>query len=223
MRRRKRESPDDVVAESQRLLRDASDEGKRARRALTEQAVAQFPKHALIRLEYASAMSHFDKDRAAAVALGAVALDTTTDVVLLTRAAMLLLSLGELAATRSCIDQAVLTQPANPVIVNQLAVVRGELALAEGDYESWERCLKAAHDRYPADATYALRLADAIIVNSEGARLPDALAVIEHALEAEPSEDAESRESRADLERQRERYRAVLSEATGRRGTGPVR
>jgi tetratricopeptide (TPR) repeat protein len=216
MRRRRRESPQDIIAESQRLLHDASGKGRRARLALTEQALARFPEHAFIRLEYASALGQFDRDRAATEALRAVALDRTADAVLLTRAAMLLLSLGELAAARSCVEQAHRTGPTNLVIVNQLTTLRGELALAEGDHESWERFLKAAHEAEPENEDHTLNLAAQIVVASNGARLAEAIEVVEQTLRTRPSPDPRSVEKRATLEGRRKEYAAFLEDASSR-------
>jgi tetratricopeptide (TPR) repeat protein len=215
MRRRSRESPQDIVAETQRLMRDPSADGKQARLALTERAVATFPEHPLIRLEYASAVSHFDKELAAAEALRAVSLDPLPEAMLLTRAAMLLVSLGEFAATRSCIDRAARTEPTNAVIVNQLCALRRELALAEEDYASWERLLRVAHQADPSNEECAIQLAGAINVNSHGARLAEALAVIEQTLRVAPSGDSRSAEWRAELEQRRSEFKAVLDSMGG--------
>jgi tetratricopeptide (TPR) repeat protein len=219
MRLRKRESPDDIIAESQRLQRDVSNEARLARVALTENGVARFPEHAGVRLQYASALGQTDKDRAASEALRAVSLDKACDPVLLTLAAILLLHLGEHAAARSCVERAASTEPTNVVIVNQLSVLGREIALAEGDYESWERFLKAAHEADPGHEDYALQLAAVIIATSDGARLPEALAVIERTLKTEPSGDPGCRESRAELEQQRKLYQALLDDPTGGQGS----
>ena len=156
MRLRNREAAKDAVAVAQRVLREGD---PAAYLACTERAVARFPDDAGVRLEYASALLVVNPERAAREALQAVGLDRTPDAVRLTRAALLLLSLGETDAARLCAERAAAAGTTNVVVVNQIAAVRGEIAAREQDYGSAEKYLRIAHEADPSNPLFARDLA----------------------------------------------------------------
>ena len=190
MRLGNRESAVTALAEAQRLLTAGTTEGYLT---FTERAVTRFPRDPALRLEYAAALCHAGRDEAPAEALRAVGLDEAGDPARLTRAANLLVHLGEVEAARACADRAAQARPTNVVIVNRLAATRGLIAARQGDYESAEAFLRAAHEADPTDAFAARDLA--LVIARDGAdavRFAEALAVIDRTLTRTPAPQGEA-------------------------------
>ncbi len=211
MRLGNRESAAEALAEAQRLLRTGTTEEYLA---FTERAVTRFPRDPALRLEYAAALCHAGRDEAPAEALRAVGLDEAGDPARLTRVANLLVHLGEVEAARSCADRAALAGPTNVVIVNRLAATRGLIAARQGDYESAETFLRAAHEADPADAFAARDLALVIArVGAHGIRFAEALAVIDRTLTRTSTSQGEADGlARGILRQARERIQEDLDE-----------
>jgi tetratricopeptide (TPR) repeat protein len=210
MRLRNREAAKDAVAVAQRVLREGD---PAAYLACTERAVARFPDDAGVRLEYASALLDSNPERAAREALQAVGLDRTPDAVRLTRAALLLLPLGETDAARSCAERAAAAGPTNVVVVNQIAAVRGEIAAREQDYGSAEKYLRIAHEADPSNALFARDLARVILASDDqDHRATDAMAIIDRTLTLAPNQSHAEREGRRLLEQLRVQVRSGLTD-----------
>jgi tetratricopeptide (TPR) repeat protein len=211
MRLGNRESAVTALAEAQRLLTAGTTEEYLA---FTERAVTRFPRDPALRLEYAAALCHAGRDEAPAEALRAVGLDEAGDPARLTRAANLLVHLGEVEAARACADRAAQARPTNVVIVNRLAATRGLIAARQGDYESAEAFLRAAHEADPTDAFAARDLA--LVIARDGAspiRFAEALAVIDRTLTRTPASQGEADGlARGILRQARERINEELDE-----------
>jgi tetratricopeptide (TPR) repeat protein len=201
MRFRNRESATDAVAEAQQALREGDGN---AYLACTERAVTRFPDDSGVRLEYATALLDSDPGRAGSEALRAVGLERAPEAARLTRAAGLLLSLGETEAARSCAEQAANAGPTNVVIVNRIAAVRGEIAARERDYGSAEHYLRVAHEADPSNPFFALDLARVILAsNDHRPRHQDAVEVIDRTLTLACDQSLADREGRRLLEQLR--------------------
>ncbi len=209
MRLGRRETATEAVLEAQRRQREGD---PAARLAFTEVSVRRFPKDAAVRLEHAHALASAAPDRAAGEALRAVALERAPDPARLTRAARLLLVLGEPLAAGTCIERAELAGPTNVVIRNELSALRGAVAAREGDLESAELLLAAAHHSDRTNELYARDLATAIIVRSDGRRLADALAVLDETLATQPAEGALYEHARTMLADQRAELQSALEQ-----------
>jgi tetratricopeptide (TPR) repeat protein len=132
----------------------------------------------------------------------------------MTRTASRALNVGDLEAARSWVERAISTRPTNPAIVNELSYIRGRIASAEGDYDSAETLLRAAHEADPADAHYARDLAVTISrIRDRRIRWPQALEVIDRTLATPTPPNSGSEKSRVTLRRMRADLQELLDDA----------
>jgi tetratricopeptide (TPR) repeat protein len=180
----RRETPDQAVAEAQRLLRGTQDEYL----AFTERAVQRFPHDAGVRLEFATALAGSGDDRAPREALQYVALEDADDTRRLARAGSLLLDLGHVEAARSCVERAIAIGPSGwtaVVVLIKLNHVRGLIAIKDNDRERAESFLYLAHNGDPANEFIARDLTLLLISNPTDG-LDRATAVVDRTLKTAP-------------------------------------
>ena len=184
VRRRKEQALRDAIAEAWRLsFAGAPDEFLR----YASRAVAEHPDEPDLRLAHATALwrtSLVDEAKAEAVrAFELIDRHSVRDVVLLTRAARLLLDLGDIEAARSCVGRVevpVAGAPVDRVAAREIAGIRGSIAARDGDLQAAEADLRTAYDADPGRAWFAGELA--AVLGNRG-KLAAALAVLDQALE----------------------------------------
>jgi predicted Zn-dependent protease len=161
--------------EARRLLREGT---PGECRAFTSAAVERFPKDAELRLDHATALLPFDAEKTRSEAVRGAS-SQPHDPVVLIRAARMLLASGDLDAARSWIERVPATRPSNPVIVTEFSYLRGEIAAAQGEYDTARNYLTSAHNADPAAAMISLILARVLLVLGESA---EAMRVLDEAL-----------------------------------------
>jgi Flp pilus assembly protein TadD len=179
--------------------------------ALTRRAVERFPDDPDLRLEHATALQDAEPEQARREALHAVSLDQAGDAVRLTRAAGVLLAVGDLTGAQACVDNAVRAGSSNAIVINKLSSLQGEIAVKRGNLQAAETYLRAAHEAEPEDASYARDLA--AVLAAQG-RFGDALNVIDRSLPmlASPIPDTVARD-RAMLDELRAHVERALRDA----------
>jgi Flp pilus assembly protein TadD len=176
MRLGRRQSVADERKKARELLMDGN---VAAHLSFTAKAADRFPDDADLRLEHAVALQECEPERARSEALEAVRLADAGDPVLLTRAAGLLLALGDVANAKVCTDAAVQVGSANELVASKLSSVQGQIAVRQGEVQVAEMHLRAAHEADPLNAFYARDLAAVI---ATAGRFGEALSVIDQAM-----------------------------------------
>lgn len=147
--------------------------------SFTEEAVLRFPDDPDVLLEHAAAVAKAKPAGAVADIRRALELDDGKDVIRLTRAGLLLIGLKEIDAARSCILRASSLGSERRVVRSELARLRGQLALVEGNDEVGEAELRCAYEENRENWVAAH---DLVVVLIRRRALEKALEVIDGAL-----------------------------------------
>jgi Flp pilus assembly protein TadD len=138
-------------------------------------AIEQFPDDPELRLLYAGTIFPVSAQDARWSAARAIELDPD-DPSRLTRAARLMLYVGDVASAGSYAERAARCAPAGFLFGSDLTAVRGLVAALNGDPVEAETLLRSAHDAEPARETFARDLARFLVQDGRG---PEAIQVLD--------------------------------------------
>jgi Flp pilus assembly protein TadD len=143
-----------TICQAHKLIATASDD----RLPFMRRAVERFPEDPELRLLYAGTIFPLSAQDAGWNAARAIELDPD-DPGRLTRAARLMLYVGDVASAGSYAERAARYAPDDFLFASDLTAVRGLVAALNGDPVEAETLLRSAHEAEPDCETYALDLA----------------------------------------------------------------